>query len=61
MVTIKEKKKKKLKGKVTSKTLLKKSQTIVTIKPFEAPSILGDPNRFFQEKREEVRNNLFFE
>lgn len=58
------KKKKKSKGlgkKVTSKKILKKSQATVSIPEFKAPSILGDPNRFFQEKKEEVRNNLFFE
>lgn len=49
------------KQKVVSKRVLKPSQMTATIPNYKAPSVLGDPNRFFKNELEEVKKNLFFE
>ena len=38
---------KKFTKRIANKKILKKSQATLTIKQREAPSVLGDPNRFF--------------
>ena len=49
-----------LQKKVVSRRILKPSQTIVTIKEYQVPSILNDPNRFFKSEMEETKKSLFF-
>ncbi len=55
---VKEKKDKKKKS--ILKRLVKKSQVTLHISNKEVPSILGDPNRFFKDELEEVKQTLFF-
>lgn len=42
------------------KSVSKKKETVVTVKEFKAPSILGDENRFFKGEMEETKRSLFF-
>jgi len=64
----KEKRKKKPKTKlqkflgarVVSKKVLRKSDTRAVVKEYQAPSVLGDPNRYFKDKYEEDKRRLFF-
>jgi hypothetical protein len=48
------------KKKVSSKGVLKKEQTQVTIPNYKAPSVLGDENRFFKGTMEETKRSMFF-
>lgn len=51
---------KSLSKKVTpSKRILKKGQMTVKIPEYKAPSILGDPNRFFKNEWEETKKSMF--
>lgn len=45
--------------KITSKKIMKPSQMTVKIPEYKAPSVLGDPNRFFKDEYEQERRNLF--
>lgn len=51
---------KKLSKQVVSKRTFKKSKVSLHIESREAPSILGEPNRFFKEEMEEAKHALFF-
>lgn len=53
--------KKKKTKKISVKKILKQTQTTVNIPKFKAPSILGDPNRFFKHEMEETKKSMFFE
>lgn len=57
----KEKESKKGSNLVKIKQILKKQDSKVTIKDFKAPSVLGDPNRFFKDEMEETRKSLLFQ
>jgi hypothetical protein len=50
---------KQLTQKITSKKIMKPSQMTVKIPEYRAPSVLGDPNRFFKDEYEQERRNLF--
>jgi hypothetical protein len=50
---------KKYTAKITSKKIMKQSQMTVKIPEYKAPSVLGDPNRFFKDEYEQERRNLF--
>jgi hypothetical protein len=52
---------KRLSKKVVAKSILKKSQATVRIPDYKAPSVLGDPNRFFKKEFEETKRSMFFE
>lgn len=49
-----------LQKRVIVRRVLKPSQTTVTIKEREVPSVLNDPNRFFKHELEETKKSLFF-
>jgi hypothetical protein len=51
---------KKLKERVISRRVLRPNQMSVTIKEYNAPSVLNDPNRFFRSEMEETKKSLFF-
>ena len=60
---VKKKKKgflKSLQKKIPSKRIIKKETPTLTIKQREVPSVLGDPNRFFNDEMEEVKRTMFF-
>ena len=50
-----------LKKKVKSKRILRKTRATVRIPEYKAPSVLGDPNRFFKNEMEDAGNSMFFE
>lgn len=52
--------KKPLKSKLISRALSNSSNVTVQIKEVEAPSVLGDTNRFFKGEMEEVKKAMFF-
>jgi hypothetical protein len=56
---INKKARKILTQKITSKKIMKPSQMTVKIPEYKAPSVLGDPNRFFKDEYEQERRNLF--
>lgn len=43
------------------KQILKKERASLTIPDYKAPSVLGDPNRFFKSEMEETKKSMFFE
>lgn len=48
-----------LKKKVTSRRILNKGQMSVKIPEYNAPSVLGDTNRFFKNEWEETKRSMF--
>jgi hypothetical protein len=54
-------KKEKKETKLIVRKLLKNTQATVTIPEYKAPSILNDPNRFFNKEMEETKKSMFFE
>ena len=61
--TKKEKKSNVLKSlskKVTTKKIIKTNRPTLRIEQKEIPSVLNDPNRFFNQEMEEVKRTLFF-
>jgi len=54
------KKKKGILQKISSKRILKTQQPTLRIEHKEVESVLGDPNRFFNEEMEEVKKTMFF-
>jgi hypothetical protein len=51
----------KLSNPLKSRRILKPSKATLTIKNYQAPDILSDPNRFFKKEMEETKRSLFFE
>jgi len=49
------------KSKVVSRRIFKNEQTVVNIPDYKAPSVLGDPNRFFNKEMEETKRSMFFQ
>lgn len=49
-----------LNKRVISRGVIKNSKVTVRIPEYQAPSILGDPNRFFKNEWEETKKSLFF-
>jgi len=47
------------KKKIVSKRILKKGQMVVKIPEFKAPSVLGEPNRFFKDEFEKEKRSMF--
>jgi len=50
----------KLKEKIPSKHIIKTMKPTLRIEQKEIPSVLNDPNRFFNQEMEEVKRTLFF-
>jgi hypothetical protein len=46
---------------VTSKSIMKKSRATLTIENKEVPSVLNDPNRFFNKTYEKEKRSMFLE
>ncbi len=55
----KEEREKPSKKKMLLKRILKKGQMTVKIPEFKAPSILGDPNKFFKDEFEREKRRTF--
>lgn len=53
--------KKKNKGLINLKKILKKEQASLTIPDYKPESVLGDRNRFFKEEMEETKRSMFFQ
>lgn len=49
------------KTKMKSRRVMKKSSVDVRISDYKAPSILGDPNRFFKDELEETKKSMFLQ
>lgn len=47
------------KQKVKSKNIMSRKKMSVHIPEYKAPSVLGDPNRFFKNELEQERRNMF--
>jgi hypothetical protein len=60
MVDKKEKMNKNKRALFKLKKVLKENKATVTIKEYDAPSVLNDPNRFFKNELEETKRSLFF-
>lgn len=46
---------------IISRKILKKNNMTVRIPEYKAPSVLGDPNRFFKDELSQERRNMFFQ
>ena len=49
------------KKKLKKRTILKKSKATVNIPDYKAPSVLGDPNRFFKAEFDEAKRSAYTE
>lgn len=58
--TTKKKYSKILTSKVISKDIIRPSNLQVTIQNKEVPSVLSDPNRFFNREMEDAKKSMFF-
>lgn len=53
--------KKYLTQKIVSKAILKSQKTEAVVPEYDAPSVLGDENRFFKDAYKAEKRSLFFE
>lgn len=53
--------KKGTRGRVISRPVLKKSNIVVNIPDYKAPSVLGDENRFFKGELNKEKRNFFLQ